>query len=354
VNYTFNAGQGWWKTSGSNQGLRTYNPEIEVVVDNYNAGYTAYYTGGSPSGGFVTFENRSDTIGIGSMIVVNGTPRFSKTEQFSVGATATAYQYIFIGRVHYTFSQWKLNGSFHSYNLTISPIVAGNYQAFYTFNYVVPPADISLSSNPGGGTKISWPPPAGTLVDQIQVWRQVRQDKQVVESANVIATLSPTAEQYIDYDYAPASGWSECIVDYDIRTRYRVNNTYSSASWFNMFAETDIMPAARQDEVDQFAPELPTQFGLSAFPNPFNPSTQVTYTLQTNSYVEISVFDLEGRLISRLVAGSKQPGIYSEHWSATDQTGTKVPSGIYFVRMLGVTEDGGKAIHLTHKLILLK
>lgn len=355
--YIFNANQGWWKTSVVPPIHKTYDPVVEVDVGHYHETYTAYYNNGGPSSGeYVTFENRSDTIGIGSIVMVNGKPRFSnpRTDPIILGAYATAIQHIFIGRVHYTFLYWKSGNTVVSSDLIFTPQAAGNYIAYYRFDYVVPPSDISFNQNPGGGTRIAWTKIEGQLVDQIQVWRQVRQDKQLVETANVIATLSPNETQYVDYGYTPASGWTECIVDYDIRTRYRVNNTYSSASWINMFAETDILPAARQDEPDPFATNSPHQLNLSAYPNPFNSSTQITCVVKTRSYVEIGVFDIEGRLVIRLQEGVLEPGVHRRAWSGRNESGISVPSGIYFARLVALDEAGGQTTRLIQKLVLVK
>ncbi len=81
------------------------------------------------------------------------------------------------------------------------------------------------------------------------------------------------------------------------------------------------------------AHDLPGAFVLEQnYPNPFNPSTQIQYALRESAHVRLSVFDLMGREVARLVDGIRAAGSYSLNWEAGD-----LPSGIYLYRM----EAGG-------------
>jgi len=78
-------------------------------------------------------------------------------------------------------------------------------------------------------------------------------------------------------------------------------------------------------------------------PNPFNPSTTVSYTVEESQYVRISVWDLSGQIISVLVDGTQSPGVFQVPFSAED-----LPSGTYFVRM-----ESAAGIQ-THQMVLTK
>ena len=82
-----------------------------------------------------------------------------------------------------------------------------------------------------------------------------------------------------------------------------------------------------------------------AFPNPFNPRTQIRFYLGESSPVSADVFDLQGRLVTRLTAPTNRlsAGYHSIEWDATGKA-----SGIYLLRM----ECAGRV--LTSKLVLLK
>jgi len=87
---------------------------------------------------------------------------------------------------------------------------------------------------------------------------------------------------------------------------------------------------------------------LNIYPNPFNPSTIVRYTLSTRGKLSLSVYNLLGQKIRTLVNEVKNAGEFSISWSGNDESGRNVPSGVYFVRM--VTESTSR----TQKIILLK
>ena len=70
-----------------------------------------------------------------------------------------------------------------------------------------------------------------------------------------------------------------------------------------------------------------------AYPNPFNPSTSIGYRLSEDSRVEISVYDIRGRLVKELCNTRQQAGYYHVYWNGTDKNGTSMPSGTYIIRM---------------------
>jgi len=89
---------------------------------------------------------------------------------------------------------------------------------------------------------------------------------------------------------------------------------------------------------------IPDRFYLSTpYPNPFNSTTKLTYGLAADADVTLQVFDITGRLVTRLTDSRQDAGVHSTVWNATD-----IPSGIYFVRM-----KAGNFVE-TQKLTLLR
>ena len=83
-------------------------------------------------------------------------------------------------------------------------------------------------------------------------------------------------------------------------------------------------------------------------PNPFNPSTQITYEVAEKSYVSISIYDISGKLVRTLVDKHHSPGKYSIPWDGKNVLGQQVSSGIYLYRL--TTDD--KVI--IRRMLLLK
>jgi len=83
-------------------------------------------------------------------------------------------------------------------------------------------------------------------------------------------------------------------------------------------------------------PTLPKAFSLRQnSPNPFNPSTTISYSVPEDQSVQVSlkVYDLRGRLVCTLVNEERQPGTYSVFWDGRDESGQQVSSGVYLYRM---------------------
>ena len=75
---------------------------------------------------------------------------------------------------------------------------------------------------------------------------------------------------------------------------------------------------------------IPSQFRLRPnFPNPFNPTTSITFDLPKNDNVVLEIFDLQGRHIVTLVNEQLNAGVHSVTWNGRDQNDILVTSGIY-------------------------
>jgi len=84
------------------------------------------------------------------------------------------------------------------------------------------------------------------------------------------------------------------------------------------------------------------------FPNPFNPTTKISYSLNAASDVQIDIYNLKGQKVKTLVSQKLNAGSYSVTWNGTDKTNSSVSSGIYFYK---IHTDFGEEMK---KCILLK
>jgi len=96
-------------------------------------------------------------------------------------------------------------------------------------------------------------------------------------------------------------------------------------------------------------PFVPTATALMQnFPNPFNPSTTLTFDMAQAGHVTIQIYSVSGRLIRTLVDERRDAGRHRVEWNGMDTNGSSVPSGIYFYRMKA---SGYEA---TKKMILVR
>ena len=70
------------------------------------------------------------------------------------------------------------------------------------------------------------------------------------------------------------------------------------------------------------------------FPNPFNPETQIRFSIGAEEAVKLKIYDMMGRQVQTLVNGdSFSAGFHVVHWNGLDSKGQKVPSGVYIYRI---------------------
>ena len=96
-------------------------------------------------------------------------------------------------------------------------------------------------------------------------------------------------------------------------------------------------------------PVIPITFALyQNYPNPFNPITTLKYDLPEDKFVTLTVYDMLGREITRLVNTTQEAGYRSVQWDATDSFGKSVSAGVYLYQI-----RAGEFIQ-TKKMVLLK
>jgi len=100
-------------------------------------------------------------------------------------------------------------------------------------------------------------------------------------------------------------------------------------------------------EVDKYT--IPKEYFLSQnYPNPFNPLTTIEFGLPKAGFFEISLYNINGRLVRTLVSEERQAGNHSLVWDTRDERGVRISSGLYFYRLK--SGDFSK----TMKMILMK
>ena len=101
--------------------------------------------------------------------------------------------------------------------------------------------------------------------------------------------------------------------------------------------------------IDDEPANIPDAFNLHpAYPNPFNPSTTISFDLNVRLTLNLKIFDQLGREIITLFSGTLEQGKHSYIWNGKDKNGKKVSSGIYFSQL----HAGDR--HMVRKVTLLK
>ena len=90
--------------------------------------------------------------------------------------------------------------------------------------------------------------------------------------------------------------------------------------------------------------QLPNEITLNAaYPNPFNPSITISFSIPEDMSVDLKVYDISGRVVTELMSGIQSADNYSVNWDADNFS-----SGIYLVQLMA-----GSEVH-TQKIMLIK
>ena len=71
------------------------------------------------------------------------------------------------------------------------------------------------------------------------------------------------------------------------------------------------------------------------FPNPFNPTTMISYSIPSESVIRLTIYDIAGREIITLAEGVHAPGEYRISWNGLDMSSNQISSGVYLYRLEG-------------------
>ena len=135
----------------------------------------------------------------------------------------------------------------------------------------------------------------------------------------------------------------------EILIRFRLFADFSVTGWGWAIDNLRIQDptATSLAEVDG----IPKAFNLHAnYPNPFNPTTTITYDLPQSTDVEIAIYDVSGRMVRTLMAQQQQTaGTYEITWDGRSSAGITVASGVYLYRM-----TTGTGFSDTRRMVLIK
>jgi ASPIC and UnbV/FG-GAP-like repeat/FlgD Ig-like domain len=93
----------------------------------------------------------------------------------------------------------------------------------------------------------------------------------------------------------------------------------------------------------------PLAYEVSCYPNPFNPMTNIEFSLPRAGEVSMRVYDITGRLVRTILSGTHyDAGTHAVVWNGTDGSGMKVASGVYFYRYTAADHEQ------TGRMMLLK
>ena len=160
-----------------------------------------------------------------------------------------------------------------------------------------------------------------------------------------------------EYDMFLINKTNRQALSLDIESTYQIANSGSDGDGYikqdlRLVIGTRDFVNENNDGVNLY----PDAFTLSQnYPNPFNPQTSIRLSLQEDARVDLVVYDLTGKQITRLVSGKEHSaGYYNFIWNGKNELGTRVSSGVYLYHALVRDSNGKVVLNKTRKMILLK
>jgi len=156
---------------------------------------------------------------------------------------------------------------------------------------------------------------------------------------------------------APSIGYADDDGDIEIlvpnQTSYFLidyKNSSGAVHWAN-FKRNPQRTGSALDPTSGIEPEVVPVFTNTLgknYPNPFNPDTNINFSLKEESYVNLKVYNTRGQLVKTLISENLQEGVHFTSWNGKDNNNKAVASGIYFYKM------DSNNYSSTKKMILLK
>jgi hypothetical protein len=163
-----------------------------------------------------------------------------------------------------------------------------------------------------------------------------------------LVTLSATVNNGFDGDSVVLEAVDNCTTESNCDSRLIVSDSTGGALESD-FHEASWTVGSNWDGTLDNDIVNPIEFSLSDnYPNPFNPSTTIEFSVAEPSFVNLSVFDASGRLVKTLVSESKAADSYSVSWDGTNDSGVSVSAGMYLYKV-----DAGSFVE-TKKMLLVK
>ena len=298
----------------------------------------------------VTFQNSFPGESGGTITVSSaskGAP-YSTYVKKGLGITAQA-EYQVINYIEYAFDHWQDN--WQTNPRTFTPGDNSTYTANFTAKPLAP-TSLNQVASIGQNVHLTWTDNANTTrVTQYHIYRSCEGG----EERNLVATAYKGLQSWTDPDVTVKGTKDGPLITYDVCGVDSVTSNEgdcASVSQYGYYVPRIVQP--EEPKAWKESAEMPKEYSVGSYPNPFNPSTTISYSLPNNSSVKLDIYDVAGRKVRSLLDESKSAGYHNVVWNGRDENGREVASGMYLYRFTATPINGEKAFTQSGKLVLMK
>lgn len=180
------------------------------------------------------------------------------------------------------------------------------------------------------GIRLSWETESETVNKGFRLLRAIRSAKDFVEIANFESHFELVGQ-----------GNKATLTSYD----FTDSNVNLGETYFYKLIDVDFEGVETEHEAIEVKLNIGSENSVSKleyqllqnFPNPFNPSTKIGFTIERDNFVTLKIYNLKGQLIKTLVEKDLAKGLHQISWNGTDESGNSVASGNYIYEIVSGT-----------------
>lgn len=200
-------------------------------------------------------------------------------------------------------------------NFSVEVTGTNTIQFYFTDPYAGSPSkpqNLALRANPGNNrVRLTWDANTEPDISSYEIYRKVN-----TSGWGYLATTSNNF--YVDTQWQYDQGST-----FDVKYKIVAKDNTNKASVFSDEVTCHPWPMGKR-AAELVSTDIPVAYSLSNYPNPFNPSTKISYSLPQAGHVTLKVYDVLGREVAELVNGVKEKGKHSVMFNAS-----KNASGFY-------------------------
>lgn len=317
----------WTKSDLTNPWGLSREISISAVNETYIAHFKEQYN--------ITIQNEFIGISSGGIIKVNNVQQnapYTRVVEKDSSITLTALNQDYNG-ITYTFTQWE-DGS-TSPSRTVHPTSNKTYRALFTGKPAFASRNLQTNDQIENNTIVlTWNENPNPYVSKYEIWRYEKLNG-VSSTPHIIETVNRGTTSYTDYTYQYSKSKYDYTIYYDVRPYYTLENCYADPAYMYV-CWAKIVPKIVNNEQVQFPSsekQIPKEYSINNYPNPFNPSTLITFALPEEQYVKLTIYNILGQVVRNLNDEFLPSGIYTIIWNGKDDSGNMVDTGIYITSL---------------------
>jgi len=242
-----------------------------------------------------------------------------------------------------TFNNWLKNGNYYDNQRTISYTSTAQQNTTFSVSrtYVRPTNEYRqqhYSTAVGQPITIYWDDHNLASI-RYNIWRRVRHNG-VTGNPVLLATVSHGTTSYTDYDYLLTSYYSDDLIWYDVRAEYIPTGLSSDEDYMAVYGRLD--PSIEKGNNSARILLIPSDYSLTSYPNPFNPTTVIRYSMPEAGQVSLKIYNILSQEVANLVEETKAAGVHTVNFNANN-----LSTGIYIARL----QAGAKVISIKLQLV---